>query len=184
MYYLLSDLLYTMKYKGENRTLAFVKGIMSGSFIVMFVYRLSHVINNLRIPIIPKLLWWLNFIIFKVDIDYRAVFQGGVYMPHPMNIVIGDGVYIKGNIKIMHSVTIGGNLGKVSTFNGQLIKQPHFLEGGFLGINAIIAGPIILKSKVFISANSLVSKSFDKSCYLFGVNKVSDLNEAHIFEMK
>ena len=104
-------------------------------------------------------------------------------MPHPIGIVIGSGVMISEDIKIMQGVCIGGNLGKTVEFNNRVIMQPQILGGGFLGVHSIISGPVILEKQIFVAANSIVSKSFSESLLLFGVNCSKKLNEEHINEM-
>ena len=180
---LLKDFRFTRSYKGHNTLMSILRTLFSPSFLCMLIFRLSS--SSFKIKLIPlsKLFWWLNFLVFKVDIDYRSILLGGVYMPHPMGIVIGSGVMISQDVKIMQGVCVGGNLGKTLEFNNRIIMQPQILGGGFLGINAVISGPIILKKKVFVAANSIVSKSFSESLLLFGINCSKELNKGHINEM-
>lgn len=177
------DYLVTKSYKKGSILNQFLKTIFSPSLICMFFFRLSHFFYFLKMMPIAKLIWWINFLLFKVDLDFRAEIKAGIYMPHPIGIVIGSGVKIYGNLKIMQGVCIGGNLSKSKKFKGLIITQPQILKGGFIGINAIILGPIILKEKIFISANATISKSFSESVFLYNNNFSKDMHQTHINEI-
>lgn len=143
------------------------RAILSPSFMCVFIYRVSNLLVLLRLPILPKLFWWFNYIVFKVDIDPRSTIEGGIYMPHPMMIVIGRHVRIYSDVKIMQGVTIGGNLGKtrhVSKYG--IVEQPIIEGNSFLGIGAILAGPLIIKGLTFIAAREIVTKDIEAgTCY-------------------
>ena len=182
---LLNDLKFIAKFKSNNTNwLTLLKSSLSPSFICIVIYRSSHFIYCLKIPIIPRLIWWCNFIVFKVDIDQRAKLYSALYLPHPMMVVIGRSVCFEGgNIKIMQGVTIGGNLGK-SILNDEFgeIQQPVILGNAFIGINSLIAGPVILRGNIFIASASMVSKNaFDT--VIFGNNKYSELLNEHRKEL-
>ena len=180
---LFRDFRFTRSYKGNHPLGSTLRTLSSPSFLCMFSFRLSSLFLKIKFTAFAKLFWWINYLFFKVDIDYRATLEGGVYMPHPMGIVIGSGVIINEDIKIMQGVCVGGNLGRTLQVNNRVIMQPQILGGGFLGVNSIISGPIILEKKIFVAANSIVSKSFNESLLLFGVNCSKELNEEHRNEM-
>lgn len=80
----------------------------------------------------------------------------------------------------MQGVTIGGNLGK-SLPGGQ--TQPLILGKCFLGINAIIIGPITLEGPLFVSALTTVSKDFS-GVLVSEKNKSAPLLPHHLNELK
>ncbi|OKA22397.1 hypothetical protein [Pseudomonas versuta] len=174
-----ADLVFIAKNKGLNCNLVnHLRCALSPSFICSSLYRTSHKIHTLKIPILAKVFWWINFILFKVDIDYRAKLCLGIYMPHPIGIVIGDGVYSSANLKIMQGSTLGGSLGQSAIFDGTTIKQPHFLADSFIGINSVIVGPLIFEDSIFVAANSTITKQIE-SGFLYGSNKQKPLNTLH-----
>ena len=136
----LRDIRITSHYKAVSNKLRLFKSLFSPSFICISLYRISHLFYLLKIPLMPKMFWWINFLLFKIDIDYRSKIYAGMYMPHPILIAIGEGVKIFVFLKIMQGVTIGGNLNRNRIFEGKVIMQPFIKENVFLGIGVIIAG--------------------------------------------
>lgn len=171
------DLRLISRYKKKSAH-GFFYGLLSPSFICTTIYRASHFASTLRIPILPRLIWWVNFMLFKVDIDQRAKLYCSLYLPHPMMIVIGKDTKIIGSAKIMQGVTIGGNLGRSALIDGSKITQPQLNGNFFLGANSIIAGPINLSGKVFVSGHAVCTKDA-KDSVIYEKNQVGDLNVYH-----
>ena len=158
--YILDDLKSISYYKtGDISVKGCIRGMLSPSFICVCFYRLSHALYLIKVPLFPRLVWWFNYIFFKVDIDQRCKLYGAVYLPHPMMIVIGKDVCLYGAAKIMHGVTLGGSLGKLLNSDSGIISQPIIKGSFFFGINVTVLGPVLLKGKIFILSNTLVTKN-------------------------
>jgi len=181
---LYADLKLIAMFKSLNvNVVTLLKSSLSPSFICTFIYRLAHFFYCLNIPLLPRIIWWLNFLFFKVDIDQRAKLYGALYFPHPMMIVIGRSVQLSGSIKIMQGVTLGGNLGKkIITENGNKVEQPILKGNIFIGINSCVLGPVTICGQVFIASSALVSKSAEDTI-IFGNNKYSELRDEHKNEL-
>ena len=72
--------------------------------------------------------------------------------PHPIGIVIGDGVEIRGGCTIYQNVTIGKR-------SKEDVAYPVLEEGCTVYAGAIIAGDICLKKGSVIGAGAVVTKS-------------------------
>lgn len=180
--FIIEDFRFTLEYKGSGLG-GRVKALLSFSLVAMFFYRVAHCIYLMKIPVIPKLLWMLNFFLFKIDIDVRSKLYAGVYMPHPMGIVIGDGVGLFGRTKIMQNSTMGGNLGAEKKVGAGVVRQPQLMAGGFVGVNSVVVGPLIFDKPIFVCPNSIISK--DEFCgSLYAVNKASGLSDRQKIEMR
>ena len=178
-----SDINFIRKYKPVNTNIfIYFKCLVSPSFICVFLYRISHLLHCFRIPLLPRLFWWINFILFKVDIDQRARLYGSLYLPHPMMIVIGHKVEMYGSAKIMQGVTLGGNLGRKVLVGDNYIEQPLIDSNIFIGINTIIIGPVYLKGKLFIASNSCVTKNVE-DVFVYENNKSKNLRNYHLKEL-
>ena len=180
---LYSDIEFIMSHKKKRGLLGYLACLLSPSFICILIYRISHKLYCFKVPVVPRFFWWINFLLFKVDIDQRACLYSSLYLPHPMNIVIGADVKSLGKMKIMQSVTIGGNLGQVKKDDlGINYTQPIFNGTVFVGINALIIGPVIVKGRVFISAGSHLSLNVENKM-TYSINKFSQLKERYEAEL-
>lgn len=179
---ILRDFKVALMYKSGKFSI--IKAALSPSMLCCLIYRCSVYLNIAKIPFVPKVFWWLNFLLFKVDLDFRSRMLGGIYMPHPMGIVIGEHVKSSAasRLKIMQGATVGGDLGRVDFKEGQELHQPLFQGVAFLGINSIVVGPLVQKGTVFISANALVNRDVESGLY-YGVNKRKDLSHRHLREL-
>ena len=51
-------------------------------FQSVVLYRISSLFYKLKLSILAKIVWYINRIVFSVDIDYRANRAGGVVLVH------------------------------------------------------------------------------------------------------
>lgn len=142
-----------------------LKGILTvffnPGFQCVVIYRLAHFLYRLRLTVFSKILWYINRIIFSVDIDYRADLAGGVQIIHGVGIVIGAFVKTKGPIKIYQGVTIGGNSNKTDIREGIEYKQPLIGENTTIYANATVIGPIVIGDSVVIGTGSVITKNIN-----------------------
>ena len=85
-----------------------LKLITNPCFHSVCLYRLSSFFYKVHLSIFAKIVWYINRIIFNVDIDYRADLAGGLVLVHGIGIVIGKTVISKGRLVIYQNVTLGG----------------------------------------------------------------------------
>lgn len=181
---MIKDIRYIGKYKKGKGIINIINTVFSVPFLVVLLYRFSNGLFKINLYPLSKIVKLLNYLLFHIDIDPRASLLGGVYIPHPINIVIGDNVYISGNAKIMHGSTLGGNLGRSKTCNQEEIFQPHFYGNAYIGINSTVIGPIDFYGNTFIAATSLVTKGEYKNCLVTGNESRRDLSELLLHEMR
>lgn len=86
------------------------------------------------------------------DISYKAVIGKNLQLPHPIGIIIGDGVIIKNNVKIWHHVTLGSH-GK----DGRSLEYPIINEGVKIFAGAKIIGRLNIGNGAVIGANSVIN---------------------------
>lgn len=86
------------------------------------------------------------------DFSYNSSIGKNFKMPHPIGIVIGDGVVIKDNVMIFQQVTIGSH-GK----KGQEMKYPVIESGVKIYAGAKIIGGIRIGENAIIGANAVVN---------------------------
>ena len=106
-----------------------------------------------------------NFIYFKMQKDYncaispQAKIGKNLSMPHPMNIVIGNGVVLGDNATIYQGVTIGQNNEKYPTIGKNIIVYA----------GAKIIGDVKIGDNVIVGANAVVTHDVPDNCVVAGI---------------
>jgi len=144
-------------YRKESLSKSVFAVLINPCFHCLLLYRVSHMLYRNKLTIIAKCIWFINRIIYNVDIDYRSIIGKNVIIIHGIGIVIGHKVIIEDNVKIYQGVTLGGNNNKNIIYNGEEITQPIIKSGSILSPNSMIFGPIIVKENSFIKAGEIVS---------------------------
>lgn len=126
-------------------------------FHSVVLYRFSNFFYKLKLSLISKIIWYVNRVIYNVDIDYRAKIGAGFVIVHGLGIVIGAGVTIGRNCKIYQGVTIGGS-GLSCIKNDKEIWQPIVGDNVTIYTNAMILGPINISDKTIIKAGRLIKE--------------------------
>lgn len=149
-----------------------IKPIVKVMFYVCVIFRLSNFFYRIKLTPVGRVFWLINRVLFSIDIDPRASLMGGMVILHGAGIVIGKSVKAYGDFKIYQGVTLGGNNGKRSEYNGQQFSQPILMENVVLGINSCVLGPVILKDNCKIGANAIVTKNVDSNVTIVSNNVV------------
>ncbi|MCX5576750.1 serine O-acetyltransferase [Kaistia terrae] len=106
-----------------------------------------------RLPLIGRplrrLLWYATTIWTSCHIAPTARFGGGLYMPHPTGIVVGDGVIVGSYATIFQQVTLGRH-------HPDIAGAPSLGDYCQLCAGAKILGAITLGDHVTIGANAVV----------------------------
>lgn len=107
-----------------------------------------------QIPVVGKgvrrIIWYWTTIFFSSDVDPEVQLGPGLYVPHPLGIVIGGSVTIGSNVSILQNVT----LGRTGIEHG----DPTIGDEVELGAGAVVLGAIIVGDGAKVGANSVVLK--------------------------
>lgn len=95
-------------------------------------------------------------------------FLGRVHFPHPVGIVIGDGVRIGRNVYIYQNVTIG--LLEKAT-KGEVPKYPMLGDEVIVYAGAVIVGGISIGHRSIIGANAVISCDIPSDSVAYGHNE-------------
>lgn len=135
-----------------------LKPFVKTMFYCNICFRISHLLYKIKLVPLARVFWLINRILFSVEIDPRATLKGGFVILHGVGVVIGHDVVAEGGFKIYQGATIGGNVGKKRSHQGRVFSQPWLQPGVVIGINAVLAGPVILGRESRIGANAVVTK--------------------------
>ena len=118
-------------------------------FHAISIYRLSHELCLLNLPIIPRMMSEYIHGITGIDIHPRATIGESFFIDHGTGTVIGETTIIKNDVKIYQGVTLGGLHVKKSLSN---TKRHPTIENNVV----IYANATVLGGDVEIGANSII----------------------------
>jgi serine O-acetyltransferase len=124
------------------------------------VYRLAHILYELEVPLIPRIMTEYAHSNTGIDIHPGAAIGHHFFIDHGTGIVIGETTVIGNYVKIYQGVTLGG----LSTRGGQNLKgvKRHPTIESHVTIYSgasILGGGTIIGEGVVIGSNAFVTKS-------------------------
>jgi serine O-acetyltransferase len=127
-------------------------------FYAISIYRLSHSLYLLKVPILPRMMSEYVHGITGIDIHPGATIGDSFFVDHGTGIVIGETSIIKSNVKIFQGVTLGGIQVKK---NLQATKRHPTIENNVtIYANAtILGGDIVIGANSTIGANVWITQS-------------------------
>ncbi|AEF80275.1 serine O-acetyltransferase EpsC [Leadbettera azotonutricia] len=124
------------------------------------VNRLAHVLYDLRVPLIPRIMTEHAHSVTGIDIHPGASIGHHFFIDHGTGIVIGETTTIGNFVKIYQGVTLGA----LSTRGGQVLKDvkrhPTIEDHVTIYSGAsILGGATVVGEGVVIGSNAFVTKS-------------------------
>lgn len=92
----------------------------------------------------------------------------GIKYPHPVGIVIGDGVQIGRDVRIYQNVTIGLTENTVGAKSGE---YPKLEDGVWVYAGAVIFGGVTVGARSIVGANAVISRDVPPDSIAFGYNQ-------------
>ena len=137
-------------------------------FFAIAIYRLSHELYKVGLPLVPRLMTECSHRLTGTDINPGASIGNSFFIDHATGVVIGETAVIKDQVKIYQGVTLGAlyvergmrNKKRHPTIeNNVTIYANATILGGdtVIGANSIIGGNAWLTSSV--PENSIVTHS-------------------------
>jgi serine O-acetyltransferase len=132
-------------------------------FHAILLYRITHILNRLRIPVIPFIIMWIGRILTGIEIHPAAKIEGGFFIDHGFGVVIGETSEIGRNVTMYQGSTLGGTgkeMGK---------RHPTVGDNVVIGAGAKVLGNIDIGKNVYIGANAVVLQSVPDDSTVVGV---------------
>ncbi len=127
-------------------------------FYAISIYRLSHQLHQLQVPIIPRMMSEYVHGITGIDIHPGATIGDSFFVDHGTGIVIGETSIIKNNVKIFQGVTLGGIQVKKNMQSTK--RHPTIEDNVTIYANAtILGGDIVIGANSTIGANVWITQS-------------------------
>ena len=116
-----------------------------------------------HIPVLPKLITLLIFLIYNSKIPYQAkIGRGSTFEYGGMGVVIHSKSIIGVNCTICQQVTIGGG-------NSRFPGVPVIGNNVYIAKGSIVMGGITIGNNVTIGANAVVTKPVSDNAIVAGV---------------
>jgi len=140
-------------------------------FMAILIYRLSHELYELKIPIIPRIMSEHAHQITGVDIHPGAQIGSPFFIDHGTGIVIGETTVIGNNVKIYQGVTLGAL--SVKKELSQTKRHPTIEDDVIIYAQSVILGgnTVIGKNSV-IGGNSWIVQSVPPNSVVNNKNEV------------
>jgi serine O-acetyltransferase len=142
---------------GTGFAMVILTYLYNASFRLVLNYRIGSYLVKRRNPLVNIVVLHLKrkqLLRRNSDISYNCSIGRNIRFPHPLGIVIGEGVVIHDNVSIWQQVTLGSH-GKVL----EEVSYPVIENHVKIYTGAKILGPIKIGERSVIGANSVVIKN-------------------------
>lgn len=131
-------------------------------FYAIAVYRLSHELLRLNVPVLPRMMSEFAHRYTGTDIHPGAIIGDSFFIDHATGIVIGETTIIKNNVQIFQGVTLGGLQVKKSLASTK--RHPTIENNVVIYANAtILGGDVVIGENSVIGANVCIRESIEKN---------------------
>lgn len=154
----------------EHKTLSLLRILrfcFYSSTLATILFRLQAWCDQHYLQPVAFVLRNINLLLFTVKIDSSAQIGPGFIILHASYIQIGPNVIIGENCILSHQNTICHE----QMYRADSVENPAPRVGShlFMGVGAVISGPITVGDYVQISTNALVNKDIPDHAVMFGV---------------
>jgi serine O-acetyltransferase len=170
----LKQLLYSdlaRQYELEGRTNAlptffgFTCRLLHPRFLPIVLCRGSRWARLHGIPVVPRLLTYLNILLFGLEVSPRCEIGPGIFFPHTSGTVIGAS-RIGSKVTVFQGVTLGAKNLDIG-FDSAL--RPKVGDSVILGAGCKVLGGIRIGDNVTVGANSVVVDSIKPNTTVAGI---------------
>lgn len=125
-------------------------------------YRVARWMYEKKVPILPKVIYYLQYLIFNCHLPYQATLgKGTVFSYGGIACVIHDRSVIGENCIIGARVTLGGRSG--------IYEVPILGDNVYVGAGAVIIGNVKVGNNAIIGSNAVVISDVKENEVVAGV---------------
>ena len=125
------------------------------------LYRIANYLYKKKVPIVPKIIKGIIFVLYNSSIPYEAIIGKGTILGYGgIAVVIHKKAIIGENCTISQCVTIGGRSKK---------GVPTIGDNVYIGAGAKILGEVTVGSNSIIGANAVVISDVKEGTVVAGV---------------
>ncbi len=125
-------------------------------------HKLAHYLYLKKIPLLPKIIYYLQFLLFNSSVPYKCRFGENVKFAYGgIGVVIHERTTIGDNCLIGQGITIGGK--------SKIYEVPQIGHDVYIAAGARIIGNVKIGNNVVIGANAVVVKDVPDGCIVAGI---------------
>lgn len=128
---------------------------------IFYMYKISNFFLKKNIKILSEFFSYRLYRKCHIIISPSALLKGLVYFPHPMGIVIGEGVKIGKHVTIYQNVTLGRKYMGVAEY-------PIIEDNAIIYSNSVIIGKVCVRKNTIIGANSVLFTDTEENSVYVG----------------
>jgi serine O-acetyltransferase len=140
-------------------------------FMAIATYRVAHIMAELGIPLLPRMLTEFAHSQTGIDIHPNAVIGHSFFIDHGTGVVIGETTHIGNNVKLYQGVTLGAT--HVSKSLASRKRHPTIEDNVVVYANAtILGGETVIGNDSVIGGNAWIVKSVPPYSLVYHQSKV------------
>jgi serine O-acetyltransferase len=157
---------YVLRGQPFSRRRVFWESVLFKSgFQAVLLYRVSHWLFQRGWIYPPWFLSRLSVTLTGADIEFNARIGPGMFIAHPVGIVVGRGTVIGSNVTLFQGVTFG-----VKSWHADNIRQfPRVGNKCYFFAGCAILGNITIGNNCIVGANSVVTSNVPDGALAVGV---------------
>ena len=128
----------------------------------IFFYRIARWLYLKKIPLFPKLIQLLIFVVYNCRVPITASIGRGSFL-----VVKGIGVSLHDKTEIGENCSIG--IGCKIVGKAPYTKVANIKNNVFLSPGCVIVGPVVIEDDVIVAPNAVVTKSVPKGSIVGGI---------------
>jgi serine O-acetyltransferase len=136
--------------------------MLPGTWAV-FLFRISTELHRLRLRPLSRIVYFVNCVVFGVDLAPSARVGPGLALPHPVGVAFGE-VRVGQRARLMGGVRLGGAGAEDPDQDG----FPTLGDDCYLFDGAKVFGSVVVGDRVVIGTNAVVSRDLPSNVVVLG----------------
>lgn len=129
---------------------------------VIGFYRVANKLYRLKVPLLPRIIYFFQFLLFNSIVPYTAQIGKGTYCSYGgVGVVIHARAVIGRDCVLGQGITIGGR--------SKIYDVPVLGDKVYVASGARVLGNVRIGSNVIIGANSVVIHDIPDGCVVAGM---------------
>lgn len=146
---------YRLRGQSYSRIKVFLESFfLKAGFQAVLLYRLSHWLHTKKLDLLAWIVSRFSISFTGAEIEYNAKIGPGLFIAHPVGIVIGRGAEIGS-----HATLFQGACFAVKSWHpSEIVKFPKAGDHCFFFAHAVVLGGITVGDFCVVGANAVVTK--------------------------